>query len=218
MEKSSIVQIAPSILAGNFSCLGEEVRKVEASGADAVHFDVMDGHFVPNLTMGPDLVRCLRPLSKLTFEVHLMVERPADYIESFVEAGADMLCFHIEAENAPSPLLEKIKELGVRCGLAINPSTPVVKLKPFLSLLDYVLVMSVVPGFSGQRFMPEVLEKASWLREEMGQEFLLAMDGGINLETACEARKSGVNFLVAATAIFKSDSYCEAISCLRGDK
>jgi ribulose-phosphate 3-epimerase len=200
-----MIHIAPSILAADFSRLGDEVRASERAGAQRIHIDVMDGHFVPNLSMGPAIVKSLRPITRLPLEVHLMVEDPARFVEPFVKAGADSLIVHFEVLADPRPLLERIRGLGCKAGLAINPDKPVEVLAPYLPEIDLALCMTVYPGFAGQKFVPESPERIRRLRQLIDQRnpsCELEVDGGIDLETAPLAAQAGANVLVAATAIF----------------
>jgi len=212
------IKIAPSILSADFSRLGIEVRDVEAAGADLIHVDVMDGHFVPNITIGPLVVKALKKITKLPLDVHLMIENPERYIEPFAKAGADILTIQVEASKNINSDIELIKKNGVRPGLVVNPKTDISKVLPVLDKLSMVLVMSVNPGFEGQKFMPEVLPKLAELRKEVEMRKLdvdLEIDGGINLETAAQAIKAGANVLVAGSAIYYSKDYKEVIKGLK---
>jgi len=213
------VKIAPSILAADFSQLGEDIQKVAEAGADLIHFDIMDGHFVPNLTMGVDLVKAVRRYTDLPFDVHLMVTDPQDYIESFVDVGADLITIHAEIVTAPiSVVIGKIKSLNVLVGLATRPQTPISVINPYLPDLDLVLPMSVEPGFGGQKFMLDTLEKISYIDKrikEIGKSIDLEVDGGINEKTAPLVIERGATILVAGTAIFKQSNYADAMSQLR---
>ena len=215
------VRIAPSILASDFARLGEEVRAVEQAGADYVHVDIMDGHFVPNLTIGPDVVRALRPHSKLPFDVHLMISPVDPFVPMFAEAGADIITVHPEAGAHLHRTLQLIKSLGKKAGVSLNPATPVEAVDPVLDELDLVLVMSVNPGFGGQKFIRAALGKIAALRrriDALGRSVDLEVDGGINFETAPEAVAAGADVLVAGTATFQggSGAYGENIRRLRG--
>lgn len=197
--------IAPSILAADFSRLGELVREVELGGADRVHVDVMDGHFVPNLSMGPVVVKGLRPVTKLQLEVHLMVSEPARFVESFRKAGADSLIVHHEVLPDARSMIEEIRGLGAKVGIAINPATPVEVLEPYLGEIDLALCMTVWPGFGGQAFLPESPGRIGALRElidRVNPDCELEVDGGIDLHTAPIAVKSGANVFVAGTSVF----------------
>lgn len=208
-----MIKIAPSILSADFGALREDVIKVEKAGAHWLHLDVMDGHFVPNLTMGPDIVKSIRKDSSLFFDCHLMISDPEKYMESFIKAGAELICFHAEAVNDISALIDKIHSYGVKAAVAIKPGTSEECVLPFLHKLDMVLIMSVEPGFGGQKFMPEVLGKVRNIRAHKdGKNIDIQIDGGINEETAAYAAEAGVNILVAGSAVFKAPSYEEAIS------
>ena len=199
------VILSPSLLAANFSCLDRQVARVEEAGAQWLHLDIMDFHFVPNLTFGSGVVKCLRPLSRMVFDAHFMVEHPETYIEPFAKAGADYFTFHLEAAEDPQKLIDEVKKAGMKCGISVKPKTDVTLLEPYLSQLDLVLIMSVEPGFGGQSFMEDMLDKADWLKVqkiENGWNYLIEIDGGINRETAVQAVRRGVEVLVAGTAVF----------------
>ena len=215
------VRIAPSILAADFARLGEEVRAIEAAGADFVHIDVMDGHFVPNLTIGPGVVQALRPHSKLPFDVHLMIAPVDPYVPEFAAAGADLITVHPEAGPHLHRTIQLIKSLGKTAGVALNPATPAEAVRQVIGEIDLILVMSVNPGFGGQSFIVSQLDKLRALRamiEESGRPIALEVDGGINAETAAAAVAAGADLLVAGTAVFSggSDRYAENIRRLRG--
>jgi ribulose-phosphate 3-epimerase len=200
-----MIAIAPSILAADFSRLGELVRETELGGADRVHVDVMDGHFVPNLSMGPVVVKGLRPVTRLPLEVHLMVSDPGKFVESFLKSGADSLIVHHEVLPDPRPLIKEVHRQGKRIGVAINPGTPVDVLEPYLREIDLALCMTVWPGFGGQAFLPESPERIRRLRgliEKHNDRCELEVDGGIDMKTAPVSVEAGANVLVAGTSIF----------------
>jgi ribulose-phosphate 3-epimerase len=203
----SRVKIAPSILAADFANLADAVQSAEEAGADYVHVDVMDGHFVPNITIGPPVVRCLREVTSLPLDVHLMISNPVRHILAFAEAGADILTVHVEATPHLHRALQEIRDLGVRPGVTLNPATPAAALSEVVSDVDLVLVMSVDPGFGGQVFVERCLHKISAIRamlDEAGSEADLEVDGGINTETAKRVVAAGASVLVAGTAIFQA--------------
>jgi ribulose-phosphate 3-epimerase len=199
-------QIAPSILAADFSRLGEQVRETEQAGAHRVHIDVMDGHFVPNLSMGPIVVTALRPITRLPLEVHLMVQYPAHFLDSFVKEGANTIIVHSEVLGDPAPLLRLIRRMGKRAGLAVNPENPVEVLEPYLPDMDLALCMTVHPGFAGQAFLPDSASRIRRLRALIDQHnpmCELEVDGGIDIKTGRIALQAGANVLVAGNGIFR---------------
>ncbi|HHT74907.1 MAG: ribulose-phosphate 3-epimerase [Methanomassiliicoccaceae archaeon] len=202
-----MIKIAPSILSADFSRLGEEVGRLETEGADWVHVDVMDGVFVPNITIGPAVVKAIRPCTSLPFDVHLMITSPERYIEQFADAGADYITVHVEATEDVKGAIDRIHSLGKKAGLSLNPETPFTAVEPYLEHIDLLLVMTVRPGFGGQSFMPVGLPKIAAARERfdaIGSSAELAVDGGINRDTGRECIDAGVSVLAAGSALFKS--------------
>ena len=202
------IQISPSILSADFSQLAKEIKKLEEGGADMIHVDVMDGHFVPNLTIGPPVIKSLKKHSSLPFDVHLMISPVHKYIEDFSEAGADIITIHPEATDDMNNSISKIKGLNKKVGVSLNPKTKVEVILQHLDKIDLVLIMSVNPGFGGQKFMPEVLTKVRDLKKlkiEKGLDFDIEIDGGINFENSKQVIEAGANILVSGTTIFKSN-------------
>ena len=202
-----MLKIAPSILAADFSKLAEEVKCVDSLGADYIHIDVMDGHFVPNITLGPGIVKCLRPHTELPFDVHLMIENPDQYIKDFKEAGADIITVHVEACRHLHRTLQLIKQYEMQCGVVLNPHTPLEMIKHVLQEVDWILIMSVNPGFGGQTFIPDSLNKIATLnqwRQEQNLSYVIEVDGGVNEETARLCEEAGADVVVAGSAVFLS--------------
>ena len=202
------IKISPSILSADFSNLGREIQNLERAKADLIHIDVMDGHFVPNITIGPEVINKLRKYTSLPFDVHLMISPVHDFIKNFADAGADIITIHPEATNDLVSSIKKIKSYNKKVGVSLNPETTVDKALPILSMIDLVLIMSVNPGFGGQKFMEETLEKVKVLRKEIDTKKFktqIEIDGGINFENAKMAKKAGVNILVSGTTIFKEN-------------
>ena len=204
----SSIKISPSILSADFSKLGSEIKALEKAKADLIHIDVMDGHFVPNITIGPEVIKQLRKYTSLPFDVHLMIAPVDNFIKSFADAGADIITIHPEATTDLASSIKKIKSFNKKAGISLNPETSIDKVLPVLSLIDLVLVMSVNPGFGGQKFMPETLEKVKVLRKEIDKKKLktqIEIDGGINIENSKTAIKAGVDIIVSGTTIFKEN-------------
>ena len=210
----SKILIAPSILSADFSRLGQEIRDAQNGGADWIHVDVMDGHFVPNITIGPVVVRSIRPVTKLPLDVHLMIKNPERYIESFAKAGADIITFHIEADEDPKEVIRLVRSYKKKVGVSVRPKSDINKILPLLPMIDMVLVMTVEPGFAGQEFMFECLDKIESLRKVFRKD--IEVDGGINESTAREVIAKGANVIVAGSAIFGTKDYAAAIKKLRG--
>ena len=203
------IQISPSILSADFSQLGVEIKRLEEGGADMIHVDVMDGHFVPNLTIGPPVIKALRKQCDLKFDVHLMISPVHKYIESYADAGADIITIHPEATDNLEASIFKIRELNKKVGVSLNPESKIDLIRDFLDKIDLILIMSVNPGFGGQKFMPEVLEKIKELKKiqkEKNLNFDIEIDGGINFDNCKDAIEAGANILVSGTTIFKSNN------------
>lgn len=209
------LKIAPSVLSADFTKLASEIENVEKAGCDMIHIDVMDGHFVPNLTVGPFIVKAIRRLTRLPLDTHLMIQNPEKYIAQFAEAGSDTLTVHVEAcRGRVEEVLGLIRSHKMRCGLSLKPATALSEIEKFLPKIDLVLVMTVNPGFGGQAFMPEVLPKIEKLRQKFSGD--IEVDGGINAKTAAEVIRAGANILVAGSAIFGKEDVRKAIQELRG--
>ncbi|MBP0724863.1 ribulose-phosphate 3-epimerase [Bacillus sp. RG28] len=214
-----MIKIAPSILSANFAKLGEEILDVERGGADYIHVDVMDGHFVPNITIGPLIVDAIRPVTKLPLDVHLMIENPDQYIEQFAKAGADYITVHVEACKHLHRTIQSIKALGVKAGVVINPATPVSTIENIIEDIDMVLLMTVNPGFGGQKFIHSVLPKikqVSDMAKERNLQVEIEVDGGVDEHTAKLCIEAGATVLVAGSAVFNKENRKEAIAKIRG--
>ncbi len=214
-----MIKVAPSILSSDFSHLAKEIQTIQSAGADMVHIDVMDGSFVPNITIGSPVVKSLRNTTNLDFDVHLMIEHPETQIDAFVDAGADIVTFHVEATRHAHRVIQQIKSRGVRAGIAVNPGTSLAMIEEVLGDVDMVLVMTVNPGFGGQRFIDSQLDKVHMLYhtiEDMGYECDIEVDGGINAKTSELVREAGANILVAGSAVYGADDIQAAIDSIRG--
>ncbi len=218
-KNTNKIYIAPSILSANFAKMGEEVASLEKSGADFIHIDVMDGVFVPNITFGIKMVKDIAPYSKLVLDTHLMIIEPWKYVEQFAKAGSHYITVHYEAcKEKLSQTLDLIKSFGCKCGLVINPDTPVEKIEDCIELCDIILVMSVFPGFGGQAFIPSVINKISQIRkiiDKLDKDILLEVDGGINFDNCLLVKQAGANVIVAGSTVFNSQNRAEAIEKLR---
>jgi ribulose-phosphate 3-epimerase len=213
-----VIKIAPSILSADFIRLGEEIRAAEAAGADMLHLDVMDGHFVPNITIGPMVVDAIRKTTNLPLDVHLMIEEPDKFLNDFINAGSDYLTVHIEASVHLHRTIQRIKEKGVRAGVSLNPATPLSSIEHILPDVDMVLLMSVNPGFGGQKFIPDILNKTKKLKKIIKQRklnVLIEVDGGVKLDNAAGVAKAGADILVMGSAFFSSGDYREYMKKLR---
>ena len=209
------IRIAPSLLSADFSQMAQDVAKIEVAGATMLHLDVMDGHFVPNISFGVPVIRSLRPKTKMFFDAHLMISEPGRYAEPFIKAGCDHLTFHIEVANKPKALVDEIHRLGASAGVCLNPTTPVAAIEKIIDAVDLVLVMSVWPGFGGQKFMAEVLSKVAELRSRLAPHQRLQIDGGIDENTIEAATKAGADTFVAGTAVFGQPDPVAAMKVLR---
>jgi ribulose-phosphate 3-epimerase len=213
-----MIKISPSVLASDFSRLGDEAERMEKCGADWLHLDVMDGHFVPNISFGAPVIASIRGRVKLPFDVHLMISEPLRYIDDFAKAGADIITFHIESDSGADETVEKIHSLGIKAGISIKPATPASAVFPYLGKADMILVMTVEPGFGGQSFMYETMDKVSEIRREadrLGIDIDIQVDGGINDKTVVTAAQAGANVFVAGSAVFRAENAADAIMTLR---
>lgn len=211
-------KVSASILSADFSCLGDELKRAEDAGCDLIHFDVMDGHFVPNLSYGVPVLKSIRRCTSIGFDVHLMITDPMKYIVPFREAGADHITFHEEADGDKNEIIDKIHSLGITAGISIKPATPIEKVFPYLNLVETVLIMTVEPGFGGQGFITETLDKIKTLREEishLGLHTNIEVDGGIGYNTSQKVRAAGANVLVSGSYLFKSDDMHAAVLSLK---
>ncbi|MHC4118201.1 MAG: ribulose-phosphate 3-epimerase [Planctomycetota bacterium] len=215
LPETGTIEIVPSVLSADFARLAEEIAEVTAAGTNIVHLDVMDGHFVPNITIGPPVIAKLRKVSEVVFDAHLMISEPAKYTEPFARAGADHITFHIEAADDPKGLIEKLHEMGCTAGICLNPETPVEAIEAVAPLCEMVLVMTVHPGFGGQAFMPEAAKKIVRIREIVGPDIRIEVDGGIDPQTAPTVVSYGADTLVAGNAIFAKSDRIAAINAIR---
>ncbi|MEF9983295.1 MAG: ribulose-phosphate 3-epimerase [Oscillospiraceae bacterium] len=214
-----MIYISPSMLSCDFSKMGEEALAMVKGGADMLHLDIMDGHFVPNITFGAPVIKCLRPLTKAVFDTHLMISDPDKYIKDFAKAGSDIITFHIESNSNVVETINLIKSFGIKAGLSVKPNTPIEEVYPYLDMLDMVLVMTVEPGFGGQSFMENMMDKIIKLKTKCAEinkeNLLIQVDGGISEKTVAIATSAGANVIVAGSALFSQENYQDAISKLR---
>jgi ribulose-phosphate 3-epimerase len=215
LPKAGTIEIVPSILSSDFAKLADEIAEIESAGVKVVHLDIMDGHFVPNITIGPPVVAKIRKHSNLVFDCHLMISEPEKYVERFAEAGANHITFHIEAADKPEKLIDKLRELGCTAGVCLNPQTPVEVIEAVAPLCDMVLVMTVPPGFGAQDFMPEAAKKIVRVREIVGPDIRVEVDGGIDAQTTPIVVSYGADTLVAGNAIFAKNDRVAAINAIR---
>jgi len=215
LPRAGTIEVAPSVLSADFARLADEIGQITSAGVKIVHLDVMDGHFVPNITIGPPVIAKLRKVSDLVFDAHLMISEPAEYAERFVEAGADHVTFHIEAADDPAAIIDRLHEMGRTAGICLNPDTPVEAIADVAPLCDMVLVMTVYPGFSGQKFLPEAAKKIVQVRQMVGPDIRIEVDGGIDPKTTPIVVSYGADTLVAGNAVFGKPDRIAAINAIR---